>query len=105
MAPARSASSARRACGIRVRSTPSKDCPGRSAGWSAAAAERAVHVFPSTPMEDNRTGPDINFTEASETAGPTAAADGDSQASELQRERDEFKDLLLRKTAEFDNYR
>ena len=27
------------------------------------------------------------------------------RADELQRERDEFKDLLLRKTAEFDNYR
>jgi len=32
---------------------------------------------------------------------PTAVAD----PAELQRERDEFKDLLLRKSAEFDNYR
>jgi molecular chaperone GrpE len=31
----------------------------------------------------------------------TGAADPD----ELQRERDEYRDLLLRKTAEFDNYR
>lgn len=29
----------------------------------------------------------------------------DSAAERLQRERDELKDLLLRKTAEFDNYR
>jgi molecular chaperone GrpE len=43
----------------------------------------------------------------------TAAAALDSQAgdaggdelSQLQRERDEMKDLLLRKSAEFDNYR
>jgi molecular chaperone GrpE len=62
-------------------------------------------------MADNRTDNDPNLTEASETAGPTAAADTDTStstdtgASELQRERDEFKDLLLRKTAEFDNFR
>ena len=60
-------------------------------------------------MEDNRTDPDIDFSEASETAG--RVAEGESapgtadRADELQRERDEFKDLLLRKTAEFDNYR
>ena len=65
-------------------------------------------------MEDNRTGRDFDFSEASETAGQVAAAEGDDssnrvstadRADELQRERDEFKDLLLRKTAEFDNYR
>jgi molecular chaperone GrpE len=63
-------------------------------------------------MDDNRTGRDIDFSEASETAGQIAAADGDDspgstadRGEELQRERDEFKDLLLRKTAEFDNYR
>ena len=56
-------------------------------------------------MEDNRTGSDINFSEAAETAGQIAAADGEGAAGDLQRERDEFKDLLLRKTAEFDNYR
>jgi molecular chaperone GrpE len=65
-------------------------------------------------MEDNRTGRDINFSEASESAGQVAAAEGEDspgsvgtadRADELQRERDEFKDLLLRKTAEFDNYR
>ena len=56
-------------------------------------------------MEDNRTGSDNHFSEAAETAGEIASADGEAAGSELQRERDEFKDLLLRKTAEFDNYR
>jgi molecular chaperone GrpE len=37
---------------------------------------------------------------AAETAAATAP-----DPSDLQRERDEFKDLLLRKSAEFDNYR
>ena len=62
-------------------------------------------------MEDNRTDSDINLSEASETAGETAAADAETGASTggreagLERERDEFKDLLLRKTAEFENFR
>ena len=56
-------------------------------------------------MADNNPENDTNLTEASETAGPTAAADNDAGTSDLQRERDEFKDLLLRKTAEFDNFR
>jgi molecular chaperone GrpE len=42
----------------------------------------------------------------SETAGATAAAEADApSAPELQRQRDEYYDLLLRKTAEFDNFR
>ena len=40
---------------------------------------------------------------AVETDQPTPAAVADP--AELQRERDEYKDLLLRKSAEFDNYR
>ena len=56
-------------------------------------------------MEDNRTDSDINFSDAAETAGQITPAEGEGAASELRRERDEFKDLLLRKTAEFDNYR
>ena len=35
---------------------------------------------------------------------PLAAAD-DTEVTELQRERDDFKDRWLRKSAEFDNYR
>jgi molecular chaperone GrpE len=57
-------------------------------------------------MEDNRTDSDINLSEASETAGQTAAAEAaGGRADDLQRERDEYKDLLLRKTAEFENFR
>jgi molecular chaperone GrpE len=64
-------------------------------------------------MEDNRTDSNFNASEASESAG--AAADtanpnsGDSpipsREAELERERDNFKDLLLRRTAEFENFR
>jgi molecular chaperone GrpE len=42
--------------------------------------------------------------EPQSAAADTAAATAPDPA-ELQRERDEFKDLLLRKSAEFDNYR
>jgi molecular chaperone GrpE len=42
--------------------------------------------------------PDDVPAEATEAAAP-------SEAETIARERDEFKDLLLRKTAEFDNYR
>jgi molecular chaperone GrpE len=56
-------------------------------------------------MEDNRTDSDINFSEAAETAEQITAAEGEGSPGDLQRERDEFKDLLLRKSAEFDNYR
>jgi molecular chaperone GrpE len=38
-------------------------------------------------------------------AADTAAATAPDPAAEAQRERDEYKDLLLRKSAEFDNYR
>lgn len=39
-------------------------------------------------------------------AGPPAPADpGDAAPSDAARERDEFRDRLLRTTAEFDNYR
>ena len=51
-------------------------------------------------MEDKRAD-DANETAAvNETAAATAPDPAD-----LQRERDELKDLLLRKSAEFDNYR
>ena len=64
-------------------------------------------------MEENRLDMDINASEASETAGPIADATGESAGApesprasdDLQRQRDEFRDLLLRKTAEFDNFR
>ena len=49
-------------------------------------------------MEDNR---DKRETENEAPVAATEAPDPD----ELQRQRDEYYDLLLRKTAEFDNYR
>ena len=52
-------------------------------------------------MEDERTET-TELTEAEIGAGP-AAADVDLDA--LRKERDELYDRLLRKTAEFDNYR
>src|SRR2546430_7799765 len=39
------------------------------------------------------------------TDAPDAPAAAAADPAELQRERDDFKDRLLRKTAEFDNYR
>jgi molecular chaperone GrpE len=39
------------------------------------------------------------------TQGGGGALTGAVDPDELQRERDEYRDLLLRKTAEFDNYR
>jgi molecular chaperone GrpE len=58
-------------------------------------------------MEDNRTdeGNDKRGRSAADDAseaGRVAAADS---PDELQRQRDEYYDLLLRKTAEFDNFR
>ena len=48
----------------------------------------------------------MDTSEASETAGAAVASEAsDASVQDLQRQRDEFKDLLLRKTAEFDNYR
>jgi len=46
--------------------------------------------------------------EPNDTAAQTAdaqAADATPEISELQKQRDDFYDRLLRKTAEFDNYR
>jgi molecular chaperone GrpE len=48
-----------------------------------------------------------NDTPADTAGAPETAAGGAESADigPIARERDEFKDLLLRKTAEFDNYR
>jgi molecular chaperone GrpE len=48
-------------------------------------------------VEDNRT----NETASAVDSAPAT----DTEPSELQRQRDEYYDLLLRKSAEFDNYR
>ena len=50
-------------------------------------------------MEDNPT----NDTSSAVDSSPAAATENDTAA--LQRQRDEYYDLLVRKTAEFDNYR
>ena len=47
-------------------------------------------------------GPDNDMADA---AGASAPANGGPDPEVVARERDEFRDLLLRKTAEFDNYR
>ena len=55
-------------------------------------------------MEDKRTNE--HDGNSAETAGAALAAEGpDTSIDDLQRQRDEYKDLLLRKTAEFENYR
>jgi molecular chaperone GrpE len=57
-------------------------------------------------MEDNRTETNLNLNDVSETAGYAAAGDElSSREAELERERDNYKDLLLRRTAEFENFR
>ena len=60
-------------------------------------------------MEDNRTDSDNISSDVSETAGAAVAADAPDSAGppveEIQRQRDDYYDRLLRKTAEFDNFR
>ena len=57
-------------------------------------------------MEDNRTETNLNLNDVSETDGYAASADEiSSREAELERERDNYKDLLLRRTAEFENFR
>ena len=65
-------------------------------------------------MDENRTDSAPELSDVSETAGTTAARDaatgtlpGDGPGTDaaVERQRDEYKDLLLRKTAEFDNFR
>jgi molecular chaperone GrpE len=55
-------------------------------------------------VEDNRAN-DSNDTPAGDPVNAASAATAAADPSELQRQRDEYYDLLLRKSAEFDNYR
>ena len=49
---------------------------------------------------------ELNDTaERAAAATESAPAEAADRSAELQRQRDEYQDLLLRKTAEFDNYR
>ena len=55
-------------------------------------------------MKHERTSPDpLDDTAAAAIEQPDT--DGESELAQLARERDELKDLLLRTSAEFDNYR
>lgn len=57
-------------------------------------------------MEDEHTEPDLDLSDASETAGAAVSAGtADGPAGDVRRQRDEYYDRLLRKTAEFDNFR
>jgi molecular chaperone GrpE len=60
-------------------------------------------------MEDKRTNSEIDAGDASETAGAAVAAESQDTSApsvdDVQRQRDEYYDRLLRKTAEFDNFR
>ena len=60
-------------------------------------------------MEDNRNS-NLDLNDASETAGATAEAEAagatlSAREAELERERDNYRDLLLRRSAEFENFR
>jgi molecular chaperone GrpE len=56
-------------------------------------------------MEDKSTEHELNMSQASETAGAAVAADAPAAIEDVQRQRDDYYDRLLRKTAEFDNFR
>lgn len=57
-------------------------------------------------MKHERTTPDpLDDTAAAAIEPPDTDQEIDSETARLTGERDELKDLLLRKTAEFDNYR
>jgi molecular chaperone GrpE len=53
------------------------------------------------PVSDPVDAPDVSDSTDAETGAPAAA----DPAAEVRRERDDFQDRWLRKTAEFDNYR
>ncbi len=55
--------------------------------------------------DTNDSTTEAQLPEVAESAGAAAEASTTPDVSELQRQRDEYYDLLLRKTAEFDNYR
>ncbi len=55
-------------------------------------------------MTHERTSPDPLDDTAAAAIDATETG-GDSETARLRKERDELKDLLLRKSAEFDNYR
>lgn len=59
---------------------------------------------PQNPTEATGVAPATDPGAAASTAAPAPAATGQT-LEQLQKERDDFYDRLLRKSAEFDNYR
>jgi molecular chaperone GrpE len=55
--------------------------------------------------DESRTDPADETPETDEASSQTPAAVAEPTLAEVQRERDDYYDRLLRKTAEFDNYR
>src|SRR5215213_2067589 len=109
------ASSGRHGCATHARSTGSTACHERSTEFSTIVSPRRVSLrswFASAlPMAADcgpKHMPD-EFFDIPEQAGAAAEAeqpaDGGGDAVELQKQRDDYYDRLLRKTAEFDNYR
>ena len=60
---------------------------------------------PDGPVEIVRTMNETKDMDGAPDAGGETASPAAPDTSELRRQRDEYYDLLLRKTAEFDNYR
>lgn len=56
-------------------------------------------------MTDKHTDTDPALSETSETAGAAIAAEAPDAPAAVEQQRDEYYNRLLRKTAEFDNYR
>ena len=56
-------------------------------------------------MTDERLTDPVDQPDADDASGKAPAAVADSTLADVQRERDDYYDRLLRKTAEFDNYR
>ena len=55
--------------------------------------------------KQNDMATEARLPEVAESGGAAAEAAAPADVSELQRERNDYYDLLLRRTAEFDNYR
>jgi molecular chaperone GrpE len=55
--------------------------------------------------DKRRSDPDEDPPDTAEGSGESPAAVAEPALSDVQRERDDFYDRLLRKSAEFDNYR
>ena len=71
----------------------------------AGGVARAPRSELADPWTDEDTAPIRPTTRRTDEPPTCAAASESAELRELQRERDDYYDRLLRKTAEFDNYR